>query len=199
MVTNKIVSPRIETWFPKLIYVVDDICKNNLKSYEKEIKKIKNETVRTPSFNVDSSHLKDRKLHTNKVFKNLSMEIETHSRLFLSYMGYSENYIKKCCIDDMWFNISNKGDFLFPHTHPGSILAGAFYVKTTENNVITFYDDSNNTYEPPENITNLSMTKCEYQCIPGRLLLFRSNFIHSTPKQELEGEKIVISFNINKL
>lgn len=195
---NKSLEPRIETWFPKLIYLVDDICINELGIYTKEIKKNKIKTKRTQILNVDSTHVNFRQLHTIKLFSNLVEQIENNSRLFLSYIGYSDDYIKKCCVVDMWYNVSNKGDYLFPHTHPGSILAGVFYVKTAVNNKIIFYDTNNN-YEPPENITNLSMTTCEYQCIPGRLLLFRSDFTHATPKQDVDGEKIAISFNISRI
>jgi uncharacterized protein (TIGR02466 family) len=190
-------EPRIETWFPKLIYLVDGICTDEIPAYEKEIKKNKIETKRTQVLNVDSTHTKFRNLHKIKTFKNLSHQIETNAKTFLSYMGYSEDYTRKCHITDMWYNISNKEDYLFPHTHPGSILAGVFYVKTVDDNKIIFYDGNNN-YEPPENITNLSMTTCEYQCIPGRLLLFRSDLSHATPKQDVDGEKIAISFNINR-
>lgn len=195
---NKSLDPRIETWFPKLIYLIDDICANELNLYEDHIKKNKIKTKRTQILNVDSTHLHYRKLHTVKIFSNLVKEVEKHSRLFLQYIGYDANYTKKCKISDMWYNVSNKDDFLFPHTHPGSILAGVFYVKTVENNKIIFYDNNVN-YEPPANITNLSMTTCEYQCIPGRLLLFRSDFTHATPKQDITGEKIAISFNINRI
>ena len=32
-------------------------------------------------------------------------------------------------------------------------------------------------------------------CVPGRLIIFFSNFMHSTPVQKNEGQKIVLSFN----
>lgn len=195
---NNSIDPRIETWFPKLIYLIDDVCTDSLSKYKTEIKKNKIQTKRTQILNVDSTHINFRKLHTIEIFSNLVNQIEKNFEIFLKYIGYSEDYIKNCHVVDMWYNISNKGDFLFPHSHPGSILAGAFYVTATKNNKIIFYDNHNN-YEPPENITNLSMSTCEYQCVPGRLLLFRSDFVHATPKQEEVGEKIVISFNINKI
>ena len=191
--------PRIETWFPKSIYLVDDVCKNNLLEMEKYIKKSSIQTKRTENFNVDSTHLTNRNLNKNKIFLNLVNQIEDHSRIFLSHMGYSNDYILKCNISNMWYNISNKDDYLFPHAHPGSILAGVFYIKTIEENNIIFYDDLTTNYEPPSEITNLSMTTCSYPCIPGRLLIFRSNFLHATPKQKQKGEKIAISFNLNCL
>ena len=192
-------KPVIETWFPKLIYVVDGVCNDRIPSYEKEIKKSINKTKRTATLNVNSSHLINRSLQKNKIFFDLTTRIEYHARMFLGNLGYDIEYTKTCCVVNMWYNISNKNDFLFPHAHPGSILAGAYYVKTSEENNIIFYDDMTIPYEPPSKITPLSMTTCNYSCVSGRLLLFRSNFLHSTPIQIDEGEKIVISFNINKI
>jgi uncharacterized protein (TIGR02466 family) len=190
--------PVIETWFPKSIYIIDNVCMDQLNKFESEIKNNKIQTKRTQTLNVDSTHQCDRELHKKLEFLELIKSIEHHSRLFLQHFGYHEQYAKSCTIANMWYNISSKGDFLFPHTHPGSILSGVFYVKSSKNNKIIFYNDDNNTYEPPSTITNLSMSTCEYSCVPGRLLLFRSNFIHGTPKQLDKGEKIAISFNINK-
>lgn len=190
--------PRIETWFPKSIYIVDNVCVNLLKNLKAQIQNNDIQTKRSQTLNVDSTHLVNNLLHKTEVFCDLKNSIEYHARLFLEYMGYNSEYVSKCDVVNMWYNISNKNDFLFPHTHPGSILAGAYYVESIEENNIIFYDDMTSSYEPPTNITNLSMTTCNYPCVPGRLLLFRSNLLHGTPKQINEGQKIVISFNINK-
>ena len=192
-------NPKIETWFPKLIYIADNVCIDIVDKLESKIKQSDHKKVRTKNFNVDSTHLTSRSIHKNKTFFPLVTEIEHHSKIFLECMGYETQYTSNCRIENMWYNISDKDDFLFPHTHPGCILSGAFYVKTVKENEIIFYDDLTNPYEPPTAVTNLSMTTCKYSCIPGRLLLFRSNFLHATPKQLEEGEKIVISFNINNI
>ena len=83
----------------------------------------------------------------------------------------------------------------FPHTHPGSIISGAYYIKTAPDNAIAFYDK----YEVitlPEEDTIYNGSPITYKCLPGRLLLFKSDFIHGNPGQESIGEKIVISFNM---
>ena len=77
-------------------------------------------------------------------------------------------------------------------------MSGAYYVKTIEENSITFYDQINPSFEPPKYNNPLNWSTTNYACVPARLLMFRSNFIHGTSRQEGEGEKIVISFNIVK-
>ena len=53
-------------------------------------------------------------------------------------------------------------------------------------------------FEPPKYNNPLNWSTTNYPCVPARLLMFRSNMIHGTTRQEEEGEKIVISFNIVK-
>ena len=49
--------------------------------------------------------------------------------------------------------------------------------------------------QAPEKFNDLSYEYCNYQCEPGKLILFKSNTNHSTNNQ-IGREKIVISFNI---
>lgn len=190
-------EPRIETWFPKTIFVRDNVCTDKLKLLEKIIKN-HNHTKRTGSFNVDSSHLTNRMLQKEKGFDNLSKSIMENVGIYLKNLGYCEDYIKECFIGNMWYNVSNKGDYLFPHSHPGCVVAGAFYIKTVEENKIIFYDSVNPNFEPPKYDNPLNWSTAQYSCIPGRLLIFRSDLIHATPCQLEDGEKIVVSFNIVK-
>ena len=62
-------------------------------------------------------------------------------------------------------------------------------VKTIEENSITFYDQINPSFEPPKYNNPLNWSTTNYACVPARLLMFRSNFIHGTSRQEGEGEK----------
>jgi len=188
--------PRIETWFPKTVYIRDEVCLDLLPELEKKCKEL--ETERTKAFQVNSSHLTNRLLQKEEVFSELSSVIMENFAFYMDRLGYCDNYISECFIGNMWTNISNKGDFLFPHSHPGCIMSGAYYVKTIEENSITFYDEINPPFEPPKYNNPLNWSTTNYPCIPARLLMFRSNLIHGTIRQEEEGEKIVISYNIVK-
>lgn len=189
-------EPRIETWFPKSIYIREDFSLDLLADIETTIKERKIETIRDQELFVDSTHRTDRELHKElDCFKTLSNRIEDEIRQFMYSLGYAPNVADLAFIAGMWYNTSNKGDFVFPHNHAGSVISGAFYVKAAEENKIIFYDNLNDLQQPVDYPNELSFATVNYQCVPGRLLLWRSNLVHGTPVQLQPGEKIVISFN----
>jgi uncharacterized protein (TIGR02466 family) len=145
--------------------------------------------------NVDSTHPYGKSIHSNPVFKDLVNAIYENSKLYLIELGYNDSFIDTLSIETMWANVSQPGDYLFPHVHPNSLLSGVFYIKSTSNNTITFFDDIYSMNIPPQNDNSLNFNTCAYECSPGRMILFKSNFLHGTEKQ-IDGEKIVISFNI---
>lgn len=188
--TNEI---QIEQWFPKYIYIVNKLLTENLPKYKKwinELFDINGELKRTPELNVNSTH-ELTTIHTQNLFDDLTAEFTKHSNVFARNLGYEG----KLQILNMWVNKVKHGEYLFPHVHPGSIISGAYYVESDNpQDVIKFYDSPHSMYAIPEKITNLNFAHCEYECIPGRLVLFQSNFVHGCPA--LVGDsKIVISFN----
>ena len=189
-------SQRIDSWFPKSVYVVDEFKKDLIFNLEKEIKKLLIPISKSSTLFVSSTHTTNRKLHHKEVFKELSDNILLHVRQYATSLGYSENFTNRCHMHDMWYNISEKGDFIFPHSHPGSFFSGVFYVKVSPDNKIFFYDKLDIHAEMPDTPNSLSFSNVYYNCIPSRLLIFKSDFVHGVPVQETEGEKIAISFNV---
>lgn len=189
---------KVDTWFPKSLYVKDGILTDELGVLEKNIKRIYNETsliTRTGMQQVNSIHKSGDNLHTRSEFKNLVDNITFHSYHYLKSLGYSDEQISKMKINNMWFNISYEHDYVFPHHHSHSIISGAFYIKTLPDSKIKFFNNPDMAL-CPDNYNELSYQYCQYDCIPGRLLLFKSDFSHGTEAQG-PGEKIVVSFNIN--
>jgi len=188
---------QIQTWFPKSIYLVDGLLIDQLPKFETRIKDIVNSssTRRNGMLNVDSTHKVQESLHTDIIFKDLVTELYNNTSLFLTELGYNQEFISNLKIGNMWANISREGDFLFPHVHPSSIVSGAFYIKKSTNSRIKFFDNLSNMFPRPQNSNLLNYDHCEYDCDPGRLIMFRSDLLHSTDKQQ-SGEKIVVSFNI---
>lgn len=189
-------NARIETWFPKSIYIVDEFREDLISDLEKEIRSLSVPMSKNSTLFVQSSHTTDRKLHNRKIFKDLSGSILSHVKQYAISLGYCEGFANRCYMADMWYNISGKGDYIFPHSHPGAFFSGAFYIKTASDNKIMFYDKLDKYVELPSNPNQLSFSNTFYDCIPSRLLIFRSDFVHGVPLQQTEGEKIVISFNV---
>lgn len=182
--------------FPKCLYLRNNVCREDLDVFEDTLKELNVKLNRSPILNVDSSHQSIDNLHRIKPFDKLEKEILFSVKEYMTDYGYIPERISGAYIQNMWFNISNQGDFLFPHVHYGSFLSGAYYIKCNKENVILFHDEDKHFYEDVVIPTQYNQTIEAIPCIESRLLLFPSNFRHSTPIQKSEGEKIVISFNI---
>jgi uncharacterized protein (TIGR02466 family) len=187
-------KPIVEQWFPKPLYIVNDFMVNELPVYRKwlyELFSLNDDMKRTEELNVNSTHNMTT-LHTLDIFRNLSNEITKNATQFVRMLGYSGDLF----INNMWANHVVKGEYLFPHNHPNSMLSGAYYIESDHpEDVIKFYDNPMNMLPAPDEYTSLSYDYCAYRCQPGRLILFKSDFIHGCPA--LKGEsKIVMSFNI---
>jgi uncharacterized protein (TIGR02466 family) len=187
----------IENWFPKPIYYADNVCVEHLPLFETKVKNIieTKGTKTTGYLGVKSTHQTDSELHLDPMFRPLCRDISEHVFNFATTLGYSPDKAFKMSFGNMWANLSGQHGYNFPHTHPGSVISGAFYIKTAPGNTIAFYDK----YEVialPEGDTLYNGAPITYGCVPGRLLLFKSDFIHGNPAQESVGEKIVISFNM---
>lgn len=186
---------RIETWFPKSIYVHDDFATELIPELEKEISKSGLKKQRDTQLYVDSTHKVNREIHQYDPYRILSESILIEIKTFARALGYSEAIADLSFVSSMWYNTSDKGDFIFPHNHAGGFISGAYYVSSVPENEIIFYDNLNDVYQPACEQNQLSFQTASYTCKPGRLLLWRSNFVHGTPVQLEQGKKIVISFN----
>ena len=185
---------KIETWFPKSILLVDDLLLDRLSTYSLVLEKIfQNNSINRNNFlKVDTLHDTDFRLENHPEFQDLIEVISTFSKVYADKLGFRRTLE----IKNIWANISYKNDYLLPHVHPNSIISGAFYVEAPEESGINFFDNVNSMFDDAEEPNNLSYKHCTYKCKPGRLLLFKSDFLHGTTNQP-EGRKIVISFNIN--
>jgi len=182
--------------FPRSFLLKDNILKEKLSEYENYISDNQNNTFKSSTLHVNSSYDHDCSLHKNELFKDLSSFILSTAKIYARELGYSLKKSEDCFIQSMWFNISGKGDFLFPHVHNGCFLSGVFYIKTQKENVLLLHDQVKNLYSNPDRPTEYSQFIVPVRCIPGRFLMFPSDQLHSTPKQECDGEKIIISYNV---
>lgn len=169
---------RIETWFPKSIYVYEDFSLDLIPELERSILETNINSQRDTQLYVDSTHKINREIHQLAPYKILSERILTEIKTFARALGYSKSVADLSFISSMWYNTSDKGDFIFPHNHAGGFISGAYYVSSVPENEIIFYDNLNDVYQPACEQNQLSYQTASYKCKPGRLLLWRSNFVH---------------------
>jgi uncharacterized protein (TIGR02466 family) len=189
---------KIDKWFFKSVYVADGLLTNELAQLEADIKSLHDSyaITRTGMQQVNSLHKTYDQIHTRPELAPLVSVVQLHAKEYLLALGYTMEQISKMVINNMWSNISGEGDFIAPHHHSNSIVSGAFYIKALPDSKLRFYNTPSMMLSP-DTFTELSYEYCLYECIPGRLLLFKSDLMHGTDKQG-PGEKIVISFNISK-
>jgi len=100
-------------------------------------------------------------------------------------------------ITESWLNKTQSGESHHYHCHPNSYLSGVFYVKTTDDDRITFYNNHprQNYYQPViKNWNSFNSRSWWLQAKQNSLLIFRSDLHHSVPKT-LNNERISLSFN----
>jgi uncharacterized protein (TIGR02466 family) len=184
----------IHSWFPRAVYFRPNIFNDKLETYEKEIKEglARVGSVRTPTLNVDSSHKTSKNIFEVAQLEGLREVFYEQSRYFLEQIGYTKTDTLR--FSNCWANISYKGDYIFPHMHGYSVCSGAYYVKSSMDDKIKFFNTPS-MLPDPEVWNEYNYNYAEYSCVPGSLLLFPADLQHGTESQ-IGEEKIVISFNM---
>ena len=183
---------KIELWFPTPIYYVDNVFGNNFEKTQQLFLNHNFNTIRNDYMNVESSYISktSNTIHHIEKFKYVFDEIEKHVYNFARNLGYMHNLM----LNTSWVNQSFENDYLYPHVHSGSLISGAYYIKSHKENKITFMKNIMNMKLSPEEENNFNQKVVDYPCISDRLILFLSDTLHMTSKQKT-NEKITLSFN----
>jgi len=102
-----------------------------------------------------------------------------------------------------WINVNKKNDYNTAHVHPGSILAGSFYISSPcPDAIIRFYNPNpiqNFLYSNIANDINTNPATCSrYDITPkeGQILVFPSWIFHKVYTNMSDEPRISIAFNI---
>lgn len=188
----------IHELFPKPVYLVDNVLVNELPFYKlwcsekvKELGASENGLL-----NVPSTHQTFDRFYEFPEMGNVVATICQHAVSFAEHLGYTTEDMQDVTIKNMWVNHSARGSYIFPHVHRDSLISGAFYIDCTPNDEIIFFNNPLEVMDKkPTRMTDLNIDYKKFNCVPGRLLLFKSNLLHGTQSQQSEN-KITISFNI---
>ena len=118
--------------------------------------------------------------------------------------GYIEEKVA-VVIGNMWANINDKGHSNSVHIHDDSFISGVFYVKAKPGQGnINFYKDYNTDYiiasqAPIKYYNHLNSGAMSYEPLTGRLILFPGHLPHGVENNELDEDRISISFNVRIL
>jgi uncharacterized protein (TIGR02466 family) len=115
--------------------------------------------------------------------------------------GYKEN----CCIivmENMWININEKGCTNSVHIHDNSFISGAYYVKAKRGHGnLNFYKSYYQDYiissqAAVDKYTPISASAITFEPSSGKLIMFPGFLPHGVERNELDEDRISISFNI---
>lgn len=100
-------------------------------------------------------------------------------------LNYYIKYPGSFLMDNGWFQIYEKGDIHNWHIHEDSFYNAVYFLEFPEDGPGTEF------YEPfTGSIFSMNVKE-------GDLLIFPSQYIHRSPKNQSEGRKTIIAFNIN--
>jgi len=197
----------IDNLFPTTVYYSDNNLLDSLDGYKSQCMKIINELEKVPhpfgesSLNTSFWHPTYGHIYNLESFRNLSDQIIDQAVGFLNFLGFPGILPSNINFLNMWVNVIGKHDYHAQHIHSTigkAFLSGVFYVDAPANSSLEFgspYRDAYSPLKPPvDNYSNYSMMK--YDCIPGRLIMFKSNVYHGYNSHNQDVNKISIPFNL---
>jgi len=175
--------------FPTAICIFDldrDLTNNELKTIELNLKKMEKNTGNYIS--------KNKYILNDSVLKNLKKFFDDSIDNCLKTVFQEKTKLQ---ITQSWLNKTTKNEFHHMHTHPNSYLSGVFYIRTEDNDKITFHKNNIRSMYYKPTYENLNIYNSSNWWLPAKqntLLLFLSDTWHSVPPVE-NKERISLSFN----
>lgn len=107
----------------------------------------------------------------------------------------------KNILDNIWFNINSKGSSNMPHTHPGSVFSGVFYLQSPENSGRIVFTNPNklNEYhfdgDRVNSFNNYTNSYYWYEPKQSQLIMFPASLEHYVEGHMADEDRISIAFN----
>lgn len=105
-------------------------------------------------------------------------------------------------IENFWFNINKKNHTNSVHIHDNSFVSGVYYLQAEEGQgTINFYKSQILDYAvvsqaPIDKFTPISASAISFQPKSGKLIMFPGWMAHGVERNELDKDRISISFNV---
>jgi uncharacterized protein (TIGR02466 family) len=197
----------IDNLFPTTVYYSDNNCVDDLTNYKidclKILEKVKYEkhpfgesSLKTTFWHPEFGHL-----YNLSEFQKLSKDIINQAVGFLNFLGFPGILPSDIEFLNMWTNLVEKHDYHAQHIHSTigrSYLSGVFYIDAPRGATLEFGSPYRDAYSPVkpsvDNYSNYIMM--QYDCIPGRLIMFKSNVYHGYNSHDMDESKISIPFNL---
>ena len=144
---------------------------------------------------------KDFRPGVHAEMKELEDKIMAQAHQCVLDYGYNPN-AGFLVLENFWFNINAKNNTNMVHIHDNSFISGAFYLKARPGQgKITFYrsfaqDYTISSQSPVEQYTPISASAISFDPMTSKLLMFPGHLPHGVSRNELDEDRISVSFNI---
>ena len=100
-------------------------------------------------------------------------------------------------INSSWFNVYKKYDYQEFHKHPGSVISTIYFLKADKNSSrVIFKTPNDDMFQMSYTENTPAMLKnVYYSPDPGKLIIFPSNISHAVERQEVDSQRITLSYN----
>ena len=119
-------------------------------------------------------------------------KLKHHFYNVLEYVDETEIYITQS-----WMNLAVKDEYHHAHRHPNSVLSGVFYLKTVDEDCISF----DNSYRADQvrpgikNFNDYNSTLYNLNISDNMLVIFPSSLTHAVPPIKNKQTRISLAFN----
>ena len=196
----------IEQWFPSVIAYTDGNLLDQLPNYTNYCEELTRDVPRGRPF-MNSQLIStlnyhnpawDKDLSKDPRFKQLFDIVLEQGNKFAEYLGYKYELE----ITNAWANKIGPNDYHGFHSHISSgdaLIVGCFYVAAPKGSKICFKSPYADDYSPidPSADTPYNVKIVQYNCVPGRLMLFRANLLHGYDAHNMPETKYSIPFNLS--
>lgn len=124
-------------------------------------------------------------------------KLQTQSIEFARVVSEAENLKHEINNWDAWVNVNAKNSYNAPHTHPGSVLVGCFYVKVPEKSGDLAFIRTDAASGSETLVNKPSETSFILTPEIGRLYIFPPWLMHMVHLNESEQDRISIAINFS--
>ncbi len=141
-------------------------------------------------------------LYKDERFADLITTIRKQAVLFCEVLGYPSLKENQLRFTNMWINLIGPYGYHAQHIHSTigqAAISGVFYVDAPPGAKLSFGSPYRDSYEPVKPWVNnpSNFSKISYDCVPGRLVMFKSNVYHGYDSHKQSKNKISIPFNLS--
>lgn len=140
----------------------------------------------------------DRLHRMSSTFATLEVKLRRHVMAYARQLGYDLDG-RQLAMTDCWINVMGRDASHGLHLHPTSTISGTYYVQVPRGAPGLKFEDPrlDRFMAAPPRRADADQPWVTVPAVAGQVVLFESWLRHEVPRQQVEGERISVSFNYN--